>query len=95
MSNQLNLYGEPIKDGYSYQTSLPSYKESGKEAQRIIILNLIKKGFVTLLQLSENTGLPQSTVAGRVNDLIDENKVYYSGTVEYKNRKRKMIFIKP
>lgn len=95
MSNQLNLYGEPIKDGYSYQTSLHAYKESGKEAQRIIILNLIKKGFVTLLQLSEITGFPQSTVSGRVNDLIDEGKVYYNSTVEYKNRKRKMIFIKP
>jgi hypothetical protein len=42
------------------------------------------------------TGLPQSTVSGRVNDLKTEGKIDYPGYVVYKDRKRKRIIaIKP
>lgn len=99
MGTQITIYDDPDdikKDGYSFQTSMPAYEENkpNKEAQKIIILNLIKNGYVTLLSLSEKTKLPQSTVAGRVNDLIEDRKVKYDGTVIYKNRKRKQIILK-
>lgn len=94
-NKQYSIYDEPQMSGYSYGSSLPAYQEkNNKELQKEIILTFIKNGYVTLLQLSEKIKLPQSTVAGRVNDLISEGKVFYNGLVEYKNRKRKHIFIK-
>ena len=47
-----------------------------------------------MLRLSEVTGLPQSTVSGRCNDLITEGKIFYSGMTVYNNRKRKKILAK-
>ena len=103
MGQQITIYDDPNeiseikkKDGYSYATSLPAYQDNqiNKEIQREIIFAAIKNGFLTLLQLSEKLKLPQSTVAGRVNDLIEANKVCYDGFVVYKNRKRKQINIK-
>jgi hypothetical protein len=86
----------PHKDGYSWKTSYPSYKDNQSEKQRQanLILNHIKEGADCLLKLAELTGLPQSTVAGRTNDLIDEGKVMYEGFVNYNNRKRKKIILK-
>ncbi len=85
-----------IMTNYSFATSLPAYQDnaSTKQKQSEAILSLIKSGVNNLLMLSEVTGLPQSTVSGRCNDLITEGKIFYSGFVTYNNRKRKKILAK-
>jgi len=82
-----------MQTNYSFATSLPAYHDrpSEKQIQTEKTFILIKKGVNNLLQLSEILQLPQSTIAGRVNDLIAENKVQYKGEVIYANRKRKKI----
>lgn len=80
---------------YSYETSLPAYREtpSEKAFQSSKVLESIKDGKSTLLEISEALGLAQSTVSGRVNDLIEEGTVKYDGFTNYKNRKRKNIIV--
>ena len=82
---------------YSYETSAPAYYENqaGKQTQADNIYNAIRTfgGFSCLKQLESFTGLPQSTVAGRCNDLIRAEKIKYSGIVFYENRKRKRIVL--
>ena len=80
-------------DNYSYNTSLPAYHDNAinKRRQAEEILRFINKGANNLLQLSELTGLPQSTIVGRVNDLKGDSKVEYTGFTIYKDRKRKKI----
>ena len=90
---QLNIFDKP-KDGYSWKTSWPAYKEPGKEIQEAKILELIKQSADNLLHLSQLTKLPQSTVAGRVNDLIKKGLVEYSGTIIFEGRLRKKIKLK-
>lgn len=82
---------------YSYATSLPPYQEkpSEKKRQADELYLFIRRGANNLLQLSELSGLPQSTVAGRCNDLIDENRIEYNGHTIFKDRKRKKIVVKP
>ena len=58
--------------------------------ERILSLVILNRSMCLKL-LEEATGLPQSTVAGRVNDLVKVNKVMYSGTMEYLGRLRKKI----
>ncbi len=81
---------------YSFPTSLPAYQDNAaiKRRQADEILAFINKGANCLLQLSQLTGLPQSTIAGRCNDLIEEGKIMYSGHTVYADRKRKRIIIK-
>jgi hypothetical protein len=78
---------------YSYETSLPAYKDEvlTKKRQADEILKFIVKGANNLLQLSQITGLPQSTIAGRCNDLKFEGKIMYNGFTYYQNRQRKKI----
>jgi len=78
---------------YSYDTSLPAYKEAPelKKRQADELMAFIAKGANCLLQLSELSGLPQSTVSGRVNDLVTEGRVEYLGYTIYGDRKRKRI----
>ncbi len=80
---------------YSYSTSLPPYREApeSKKRQADEIFGFIKHGANNLLQLSELTALPQSTVSGRLNDLITEGKVKYEGFTVYADRKRKKIVV--
>ena len=81
---------------YSYQTSLPAYTDniSGKQIQQDKIVSIIRiKKETTLKELEELTGLPQSTISGRVNDGIEAKKLIYFGTIIYKNRLRKKIKI--
>lgn len=80
---------------YSYSTSLPAYHEnpSEKQTQMLRIKELIQSGHRCLKQLEEATGLPQSTVAARVNGLIDAQMAEYKGEVVYKERKRKKIVL--
>lgn len=81
---------------YSYSTSLPAFKENQalhKRTQCDNVLALIRKGSDNLLQVSQLTGLPQSTIAGRVNDLVNDGRVKYFGQVVYNNRLRKKIII--
>ena len=78
---------------YSYATSLPPYQEGAiiKKRQQDELLAFIIKGANNLLQLAQLTGLPQSTVSGRISDLIEENKIEYFGFTVYADRKRKKI----
>ena len=78
---------------YSFETSLPPYREAPelKKRQADELMAFIKRGANNLLQLSELSGLPQSTVSGRCNDLIEENKICYHGYTVYNDRKRKKI----
>ncbi len=75
------------KTNYPYQTSLLPYLEE-RIGQVNTIYHFIQTGCNCLLILSDVTGLPQSTVSGRVNDLISSGKVCYSGIVNYKNKNR-------
>lgn len=90
--NQGNLFNT----GYSYLTSLPAYKENslgkGVQAERILSLVSLSNG-ITLLELSELSGLPQSTVSGRIGDLMELSKVRYDGLILYKGRNRKRIVV--
>lgn len=83
---------------YSFATSLPAYHEnqSGKQKQAETLYNAIKSfgGHSCLKQLSNATGLPQSTISGRCNDLIEDGLAEYSGIIEFEGRKRKRIIIK-
>lgn len=82
---------------YSYQTSLPPYREDaeGKQLKKQQILAEITRlgGVACLKQLETALHIPQSTCAGRVNDLIQEGKVIYDGLIEFFGRKRKKIVI--
>jgi ribosome-associated protein YbcJ (S4-like RNA binding protein) len=80
---------------YSFATSLEPYHEAPhlKRKQSEDILAFISKGANCLLQLAQLTGLPQSTVSGRCNDLVSEGKAKYNGFVIYENRKRKKIVV--
>ena len=83
---------------YSFETSLPPYREAPelKRRQADELLLFIKRGANNLLQLSQLSGLPQSTVAGRCNDLKTEGKIDYAGHVIYADRKRKkIVMVKP
>lgn len=84
-----------MKTNYSPETSLPAYIENkeGKNLQKQIIYNAITSGASCLKSLEQITGLPQSTVAGRCNDLIKENLILYCGITYFENRKRKKIQI--
>ncbi len=92
MNNQTDLFSKPHA-GYSRETSLPAFREgsANKAIQEARITSLVSQGVNTLLQLSEVTGLPQSTVAGRCNDAIRHGSIRYDGTVVYKKRLRKKI----
>lgn len=81
---------------YSFETSLPPYQErpSEKKRQADELYAFIRRGANNLLQLSELSGLPQSTVSGRCNDLIYEKKIEYNGFTVFKDRKRKKICLK-
>lgn len=80
---------------YSYHTSLEPYREnpSEKRKQADELYAFIRRGANNLLQLSELSGLPQSTVSGRCNDLIEEKRIEYKGYVVFNNRKRKKIVL--
>lgn len=81
---------------YSYATSLEPYRDNATEKKRQAdeLYQFIRRGANSLLQLAELSGLPQSTVSGRVNDLIFEKRIEYKGKTIYKNRERKKIVVK-
>lgn len=82
-------------NNYSVSTSLPAYQDNAtiKRRQADDLLAFIKRGANNLLQLSQLSGLPQSTVAGRCSDLIKEGKIEYKGHTIYSDRKRKRIVL--
>jgi predicted transcriptional regulator len=85
-------------NNYSFSTSLPAYQDNAliKRRQADDLFLFIKRGANNLLQLSQLTGLPQSTVSGRCNDLLSEGKIKYDGHTIFADRKRKKIcVIKP
>lgn len=90
------------KSNYSYKTSLPAYlaNAAGKDMQAKLILYVVKKymkkkatlkGIQDRLRIIFNIKLPQSTISGRVNDLVHSNKLAYFGEqVVYKEYLRKV-----
>ena len=82
---------------YSYKTSLPAYQENaeGKQLKKEQILAEIIRlgGTACLKQLEKALHIPQSTCAGRINDLIVDGKVMYDGLIEFDGRLRKKIVI--
>lgn len=82
-----------MKTNYSIETSLPAYL-SPKDVQVEKVYETVKNGANNLLAISELLNMPQSTVSGRINDLIEIGRVKYEGILEYKNRKRKQIKLK-
>ncbi len=83
-------------NNYSFETSYPPYKENeavNKNRQCDEVLGFIAKGANNLLQISQLTGLPQSTIAARCNDLVKECKAKYEGFTVYADRKRKKIVV--
>ena len=84
-----------MKTNYSKSTSLPAYRdnESGKLFQREQIRDCIRRGQNNLLQISYALRLPQSTVSGRVNDLIAAGVAKYDGHVVFEGYKRKRIVL--
>jgi hypothetical protein len=83
---------------YSYATSYEPYKDNSaiKRRQADEIMAFIVRGGNNLLQLAQLTGLPQSTVSGRISNLLEEKRIEYSGHTIYagadgKPRKRKRI----
>lgn len=86
-----------MKTNYSIETSLPAYRDNqeSKQLKKQQILEEIKKSplGVCLKQLEQALHIPQSTCAGRVNDLIADNEVTYDGVMEFEGRLRKRIII--
>ena len=84
-----------MKTNYSVATSLPAWNSNpqGKQAQADKILELCyTMPIITIKHLAQLTGLPDSTVSGRVNDLIEEGKLRYSDDkVKYLGYTRKRI----
>lgn len=83
--------------GYSYETSKPAQhlnEQTNKTRQCDEIMKHVVRGANNLLRLHELTGIPQSTVSARVNDLIyEEKKIRYDGFVNYSGMKRKKIVL--
>lgn len=84
-----------MRTNYSYATSHPPYLEnsSHKEIQKFKVLGLISQGANNLLQISEQSNILQAIVSARVNGLIQDGTVKYSGFVIFRGRKRKRIVI--
>lgn len=82
-----------MNTNYSYETSLPAYLDKAeiKRRQQDEMLRFIRKGANNLLQLSILMGIPQSTVSGRMTDLMKEGKTEYNGQVIYNGTRRKRI----
>jgi DNA-binding MarR family transcriptional regulator len=84
------------KTNYSFPTSGPAYHDkTHRQYQRTMLLNLLIRmgGKSSLLELANESNLPESTVSGRINDLIKDGLVYYGAPIAYKGRKRKQVLI--
>lgn len=87
--NQLNLFNSNYSENsrMAYRDNVPE-----KQNQASLILQTVRRlKETTLKQISQVTGLPQSTAAGRVNDLIKKSLIRYHGVCHYENRLRKKI----
>lgn len=86
-----------MKTNYSYKTSLPAHRENpeGKKAQKEKILEEFKRlgGSACLKQIEHFMNIPQSSCAGRINDLIKDGLVEHKGHVKFENKLRKSFSI--
>lgn len=84
---------------YSYDTSLPAYHSNAndKKRQQDIIQGLVTEKGTCLKEIEiklwqlHKIRIPQSTISGRINDLMKEKKVMYFDKVKYAGCKRKRI----
>lgn len=86
----------PANSNYSFDTSLPAYKgnQLGKDRQKDQLLKIFNElgGRATLKQVADKIGLPQSTVSGRINDLIGDKELMDTGEkVSYAGMIRKVF----
>lgn len=86
------------KSNYSFETSLPAYKSNPtvKAKQKSHTLSIFNElgGRATLKQVADKMGLPQSTVSGRINDLIEDKELIDTGQKEmYDGLVRKVFAI--
>ena len=99
MNLTLDLFSQPKTEGYSHATSGVAYRSNPEKKlackeRLFLIIQRLKS--TTLLELHEITGLPQSSVSGRIADLIQEGRVKYSSRqdyVFYKGQLRKKILV--
>lgn len=85
------------KTNYSHKTSLPAHRENpeGKKAQKEKILEEFKRlgGSACLKQIEHFMHIPQSSCAGRINDLIKDGMVKHDGHIQFENKLRKKFVI--
>jgi len=111
--NQPTLFDQPPvvrkKTNYSYGTSDIAYhsNKDGKQTDEEKVFHWCKTlPNPTIGEIADKTGIVDSTVAGRINDLItkglvrydetikdDEGNIIHEGKVIYKGSKRKRIVI--
>ncbi len=91
----INEVEESNVSNYSYETSLPAYRDNttGKFRQMDKIITLVENGADNIAELAELSDLPASTVSGRINDAIVLGRLKYDGFVVFKDRKRKKVTI--
>lgn len=84
-----------VNNNYSHATSLPAYEDNQGEklSQLEGVISMVNNGSRSLKELANDSGLPQSTIAGRVNDAIRLGRLKYEGFVIFENRKRKKIVL--
>ena len=84
---------------YSYETSLPAYHSNAndKKRQQDIIQSLVTEKGTCLKEIEirlwqlHKIRIPQSTISGRINDLIQQKKVMYMDKIDFAGCKRKRI----
>ena len=77
------------------ETSREAYYENREAKGRMVkmVVEAVRNGSNCLKAIEKVTGLPQSSVAGRVNDAIQDKLLRYDGTVEFMGRRRKRIVV--
>ncbi len=88
-----------MSTNYSYETSLPAYHSNAneKKRQQDIIQGLVTEQGTCLKEIEHKLKqlykieIPQSTISGRINDLMKEKKVMYFEKCFYDGCTRKRI----
>jgi predicted transcriptional regulator len=86
------------QSNYSFDTSLPAYQgnQEDKQIQKKKLLAIFNQcgGRATLKEVADLMGLPQSTVSGRINDLIADKELMDTGEKKsYQGYTRKVFAV--
>lgn len=79
------------------ETSREAYYSNREAKGRMVqmVVQAVRSGCDNLKAIEMRLGLPQSSVAGRVNDAIRAGLLRYDGEVEFMDRTRKRITLNP